>query len=357
MDRYCVVCGKLYGPNWANCCVDGSVVGTAEAGFFKKRRCFYSLSGQPLTAQQVETIRKASLERVQATQSTTPSRFKSTGPSETEVAWSNFTAETRLHLGPQLFLPNRWKQMWKLWWHSHRLRSSFRKRRKKAVTHLSELAQTGDPWISARAVMRILDALQDPEHDIKAEAVDALRDSRAACNATPPWHSIAVESLRKIVRGDCPKDRYGIEPYSWLRDSAKDALRKQFGYELNQEESRGLQTTKAAQEESVYKRLGFRPGDRVLLVEPGFYNGFSGTVTSYGLKTQTLSREAAIQEWAKGLVTSSEGLITIEQATNSAREQRHIPTTRSVYFVLVHVIGRDVEADVEVWPENLRKLR
>ncbi len=64
---------------------------------------------------------------------------------------------------------------------------------------------------------------------------------------------------------------------------------------MNQEEAQGLQTSKAASkakaaahEEAVYKRLGFRAGDRVLLVERGILNGFSGTVTGYETKMQAL---------------------------------------------------------------------
>jgi hypothetical protein len=90
------------------------------------------------------------------------------------------------------------------------------------------------------------------------------------------------------VRGDCPRDRYGREPYTWLRDCAKDALREQFGYELNQEETEVLQTAKAASkakaaahEEAVYKRLGFRPGDRVMVIAGGHFHGITGTLNGY----------------------------------------------------------------------------
>jgi WD40 repeat protein len=64
MDRYCVICQKVYGPSWNRCCTDGSLIGTSETGLFKKKRAFYSLAGRPLGTQEVEELRRVSLDKM-----------------------------------------------------------------------------------------------------------------------------------------------------------------------------------------------------------------------------------------------------------------------------------------------------
>lgn len=66
MDRYCVICQKVYGPSWNRCCTDGSLIGTSETGLFKKKRAFYSLAGQPLSTQEVEELRRVSLDKMKS---------------------------------------------------------------------------------------------------------------------------------------------------------------------------------------------------------------------------------------------------------------------------------------------------
>jgi len=63
MARYCVVCKRAYGPHWQNCCVEGSLVAITEKGFTKKSRLFFSLTGEPLTTEQIDELKKASIEK------------------------------------------------------------------------------------------------------------------------------------------------------------------------------------------------------------------------------------------------------------------------------------------------------
>jgi hypothetical protein len=58
MSRYCLVCDKVYGPQWQKCCIEGSLIAFTERGFIKKTRLFFTLIGQPLSAQQMDDLKK-----------------------------------------------------------------------------------------------------------------------------------------------------------------------------------------------------------------------------------------------------------------------------------------------------------
>jgi hypothetical protein len=45
MSKYCVLCGKEYGPHLKECCTHNSLVAIKKEGFLRKRIRFFALDG------------------------------------------------------------------------------------------------------------------------------------------------------------------------------------------------------------------------------------------------------------------------------------------------------------------------
>ena len=58
MTRYCLVCGKEWGPYYRTCCTEGSLVATKVEGLFKKKRSYFTLEGKPLGQEQLDEIKR-----------------------------------------------------------------------------------------------------------------------------------------------------------------------------------------------------------------------------------------------------------------------------------------------------------
>jgi hypothetical protein len=72
MTRYCLVCGKEWGPDLETCCTDGSLVVIKVEGLFKKKENFFTLDGKPLTPEQLEEMRRIASSRYKASGLPTP---------------------------------------------------------------------------------------------------------------------------------------------------------------------------------------------------------------------------------------------------------------------------------------------
>jgi hypothetical protein len=57
LERYCVVCGRTYGPALDVCCTAGSLVVTQTKGIIWKQRVYFTLAGRPLSSEELERLR------------------------------------------------------------------------------------------------------------------------------------------------------------------------------------------------------------------------------------------------------------------------------------------------------------
>lgn len=65
MNRYCVWCGKEFGPHTEKCCVEGSLVATKADGVFRKTRRWYTLGGKELTLSELAELQDVARVRKQ----------------------------------------------------------------------------------------------------------------------------------------------------------------------------------------------------------------------------------------------------------------------------------------------------
>ena len=58
MSKYCVLCGKEYGPHLKECCTHNSLVAIKREGFLRKRIRFFALDGRELDENGLSAIRE-----------------------------------------------------------------------------------------------------------------------------------------------------------------------------------------------------------------------------------------------------------------------------------------------------------
>jgi len=64
--RYCLACGKEWGPGYDRCCVEGALVNVRAEGIFKKSTRYFTLDGQVLDVQELEEMKRAAQARLAA---------------------------------------------------------------------------------------------------------------------------------------------------------------------------------------------------------------------------------------------------------------------------------------------------
>ncbi|MGQ9677604.1 MAG: hypothetical protein ACUVX1_18235 [Chloroflexota bacterium] len=57
MRRYCVLCGREYGPQLSNCCTHNSVVAVKRVGLIKTRVLYFTLDGRQLDEHGLALVR------------------------------------------------------------------------------------------------------------------------------------------------------------------------------------------------------------------------------------------------------------------------------------------------------------
>ncbi len=63
MMRFCLVCGREWGPGYIMCCMEGGLIAMSVEGVFKKTNRYFTLDGQALTAGQLDEMRHAAAAR------------------------------------------------------------------------------------------------------------------------------------------------------------------------------------------------------------------------------------------------------------------------------------------------------
>ena len=62
MNQYCVICGKVWGPNIDSCCTNTSLIKINKVGLFKKKIEYYDLNGNALNEKDIQEIKERELE-------------------------------------------------------------------------------------------------------------------------------------------------------------------------------------------------------------------------------------------------------------------------------------------------------
>lgn len=61
MSRYCVVCGKEWGPQMKICCSENSLVAIRRDGFLRRKSHYFNLDGVPLHEEDLARLRRSEM--------------------------------------------------------------------------------------------------------------------------------------------------------------------------------------------------------------------------------------------------------------------------------------------------------
>jgi hypothetical protein len=76
MNRYCIVCGKEWGPALNRCCTETSLVAIVRTGFFKKKTLYYDLNGITIDEAHLAQLRESEQRNFDADVVSTAKRSK-----------------------------------------------------------------------------------------------------------------------------------------------------------------------------------------------------------------------------------------------------------------------------------------